>query len=173
MRETIDDLAELQRLLDVSLDRSGDHLRTAFRQEHRLSASSLVAALSGLFEMHLAVVTADGAPLVAPVDGFLLRGRICLGLPAASVRARLIRRNQRVSASYNADEVAFIAHGTFVEIDEHHPLVELFDRTSRELYIDQYGEWFNDWLDHKMEVDGRGVTGYIEPRVLFAKGAEP
>lgn len=171
MRETPEDLDELQTLLDVSFDRSGEHLRTAFSQEHRLSASSLVTRLPGLFEMHFAVVAADGAPLVAPVDGFLLRGRICLGLPAGSVRARLVRRDPRVSASFNADEVAFIAHGTFVEIDEHHSLVELFDRTSRELYVDQYGEWFDDWLDHKFEVDGRGVTGYIEPRVIFAKGA--
>lgn len=173
MRETDEDLEQLQALLDVSFDRSGEHLRSAFGQEHRLSAASLVDRLPGLFEMHFAVIAADGAPLVAPVDGFVLRGKICLGLPAPSVRARLVRRDPRVSASFNADDVAFIAHGTFVEVDEAHPMVELFDRTSRELYVAQYGEWFNDWLDHKTEVQGRGVTGYIEPRLLFAKGATP
>lgn len=171
MRETDDDLEELQNLLDVSFARSGEHLRSAFDQEHRLPATALVDRLPGLFEMHFAVVSADGAPLVAPVDGFLLRGRICLGLPAASVRARRVRRDPQVSASFNTDDVAFIAHGSFVEVDEDHPMVDLFDETSRGLYIEQYGEWFGDWLDHKLEVEGRGVAGYIEPRALFAKGA--
>ena len=173
MHETDGDLEELQALLDVSFADSGEHLRSAFAQERRLSAEALVALLPGLIEMHLAVVTAAGAPLVAPVDGFLLRGKICLGLPASSVRARLVRRDPRVSVSFNTNDVAFIAHGSFVELTEAHPMGELFDETSRQLYIDQYGEWFADWLDGKLEREGRGVTGYIQPRVLFSKGAEP
>jgi len=171
MRETDGDLEDLQRLLDASFAGSGEHLRSAFDQERRLSAEALVTLLPGLFEMHLAVGTAAGAPLVAPVDGFLLRGKICLGLPAISVRARLVRQDSRVSVSFNTDGVAFIAHGTFVEVAEGHPMVELFDDTSRQLYVDQYGDWFGDWLDRKLEVEGRGVTGYIQPRVIFAKGA--
>lgn len=100
MRETDEDLERLQALLERSFDRSGEHLRSAFGQEHRLSAASLVDRLPGLFEMHFAVIAADGAPLVAPVDGFVLRGKICLGLPAPAVRARLVRRDPRVSASF-------------------------------------------------------------------------
>lgn len=172
MRETESDLEDLQHLLDESHAGSGENLRSAFSQDHRLSAQEMVERLPGLFEMHLAVVTAAGAPLVAPVDGLLLSGRICVGLPAKPVRARLVRRDARVSVSYNSVEVAFIAHGSFVEVADDHPMVELFDTTSRELYIGQYGDWFGDWLDHKDETEGRGVTGYIEPRVLFAKGSE-
>lgn len=115
MRETNGDLADLPGLLDVSFAGSGEHLRAAFDQERRLSAKELVALLPGLFEMHLAAVTAAGAPLVAPVDGFLLRGKICLGLPALSVRGRLVHQDPRVSVSFNTDDVAFIAHGRFVD----------------------------------------------------------
>lgn len=41
MRETDDDLEALQNLLDVSFARSGEHLRSAFDQEHRLPARTL------------------------------------------------------------------------------------------------------------------------------------
>ena len=173
MRETDDDLEALQRLLDASFAGSGEHIRSAFDQERRLSATDLVDALAGIFEMHLAVVAGSGAPLVAPVDGYLVRAKICLGLPMASVRARRLRRDPRVSVSFNSGNVAFIAHGRFVEVTEDHPMFDAFEATSRQLYIDRYGDWFGPWLDRKLEVEGRGVAGYIEPRVLFARHGSP
>jgi hypothetical protein len=171
MQESDADLRWLQDLLDVSFAGSGDHLRSAFDQEHRLSARALTERLPGLFEMHLAVATGDGAPLVAPVEGYLFRGRVCLGLPQQSVRARLIRQDRRVSASFVADDVSFIVHGSFVEIDELHEWWSDFDGATRRLYVDLLGDWFNEWLDDKIEREGRGLSGYIEPRVMFAKGA--
>jgi hypothetical protein len=169
LHETDDDIDRLQDLLDRSHARSGEHLRSAFDQANRVSATTLVERLPGIFEMHLAVVTADGAPLAAPVDGFVLRGTICIGLPERSVRARLVRRDPRVSASFVSDTVSFIVHGTAVEVDEAHPWFDLYDRTARGLYVAQYGEWFDDWLTQKQEREGRGFSGFIEPRVLFAK----
>jgi hypothetical protein len=164
VKETDADLAALQALLDRSHAASGEHLRLAFDQEQRLSARELVDALPGLFEMHLAVVTSDGAPLVAPVDGFLLRGKIGVGLPAASVRTGLVRRDPRVSASYIGETCSFIVHGTVVEVQD-----ELFDSTATELYVAQYGDWFRDHLE-RMRTEAPGFAGIIEPRVLFAKG---
>ena len=169
MHETGDDLARLQAVLDRSFEGSGEHLRSAFDQENRLSAEALVEALPGIFEMHLAVTAADGSPLVAPVDGFFLRGNVCVGLPAKSVRARRVRRDPRASASFVGDSASFIVHGTLLEVREGHPLVDLFDVTTRRLYAEQYGGWFNDWLDHKQATEGRGFTGFVEPRVMFAK----
>ncbi len=160
----------MDRVLDASFAGSGEHLRSAFDQEHRLSAREFTARLPGLFEMHLAVVTGDGAPLVAPVDGYLFRGRVCLGLPQQSARARLIRNDARVSASFDAEHVSFIVHGAFVEVDEGHEWWAGFDERTRRLYTDQLGDWFDEWLDDKIEREGRGTSGYIEPRVMFAKG---
>ena len=170
VRETADDLAALQSLLDRSFGGSGSHLRSAFSQDRRLSADALVAALPGLFEMHLAALAGDGAPLVAPVDGFLLTGRLCVGFPPASLRARLLRRDPRVSASYVGADVAFIVHGTFVELAGGSPFSDLYDDVARALYVAQYGDWFDAYLDQKVATEGRGLVGYIEPRVMFAKG---
>ena len=81
MEETAADVARLQELLDASASSSGTHLRTAFGQETRPSASHVASSLAGIFEMHLAVVTSAGAPLVAPIDGIFYRGRVWVGVP--------------------------------------------------------------------------------------------
>ena len=169
MRETAGDLAELQDVLDRSHQRSGEHLRSAFDQEHRLSATELATSLVGIFEMHLAVVTSDGKPLVAPVDGFLLRGKVCVGLPERSVRARLLRRDPSVSASYIGEGASFIVHGTVTEVGPGHDLFELFSATARDLYVAQYGDGFAEWMDRRVATEGPGFSGIIEPRVMFAK----
>ena len=169
MQETKPDLVELQRVLDESASISGAHLRAAFDQDNRPSAERLVEALTGIFEMHLAVVTADGAPLVAPIDGILYRGRIWVGIPPKSTRARLVRRKPRVSASYNSEGAAFIVHGTFVEKTSDDSDFRAFVALARSLYVQQYGDWFGPWMDERDRTQGPGVTGHIEPRRLFAK----
>ena len=171
MLETEADLAELQRVLDASFDRSGDHLRSAFSQDDRLSATALAAALDGIFEMHLAVVAGDGSPLVAPIDGIFYRGRVWVGIPPSAVRARLVRRDPRVSASYHASHAAFILHGRFRELPPHVPDALGFSALARSLYVEQYRDWFEAWLDERDRTDGPGVVGYLEPRRLFAKGS--
>lgn len=170
MEETDADIDHLQLVLDESAIGSGGHLHTAFAQETRPSARQLAAALTGIFEMHLAVVTSDGAPLVAPIDGILYRGRVWIGIPPQAVRSRLIRREPRVSASYNADNVAFIVHGLFREPPTDDAQRRGFDALARSLYTQQYGDWFGAWLDERDRTTGPGVTGYIEPRRLYAKG---
>ena len=171
MHETEADLVELQRVLDESFDRSGAHLRSAFAQGARPSAVHLVDSLPGIFEMHLAVVTADGAPLVAPIDGLFYRGHVWVGIPEASVRARLVRRDPRVSASYAAGDVAFIVHGTLgPPTDEERAG---FDAFARARYVEQMGDWFEAWLDERARTQGPGVSGPIRPRRLFATAPPP
>ena len=169
MHETDGDLADLQRILDASADASGGHLRAAFGQEHRPSAADVAAALQGIFEMHLAVVTAGGAPLVAPIDGIFYRGRVWVGMPTASVRARLVRRRPDVSASRAEGAVAFIVHGRFHEPPTDDPSVEGYSALARSLYVEQLGDWFGPWLDERNRTEGPGVTGWIEPRRFYAK----
>jgi hypothetical protein len=170
MHESESDIDELQRVLDASIERSGEHLRAAFDQEARSTASRVVEALSGIFEMHLAVVTTEGAPLVAPIDGIFYKGRIWVGIPAKAVRARLVRRDPRVSASYNTTAFAFIVHGRFREPPDDDLDRQEFAALARALYVEQYGDWFGPWMDQRDRTEGPGVTGYIEPRRIFAKG---
>jgi hypothetical protein len=169
MRENARDIAELQRILDASVEGSGEHLRSAFYQASRPSAVRVVESLVGIFEMHLAVVTPDGAPLVAPIDGILFRGKVWIGIPSKAVRARLVRHDPRVSASYNAPECAFIVHGVFDEPSRDDDGRREFGELAGSLYVAQYGEWFGPWMDERDKTEGPGVVGCIEPRVMFAK----
>jgi len=170
MRESKTDLTLLQRLLDLSLDSDGTHLRSIFDDNNRLSAEALVAALDGIFEMHLAVVTSTGAPLVAPIDGVLFQGKIWFGLPAGAVRARLLRHDPRVSASYTRGSFAFIVHGKAQEADEASDSWDEYERLLRELYVAQYGPGWTEWHEHlRQQPRSSSFTGCIEPRAMFAK----
>lgn len=170
MNETEQDLAELQRVLDASIEAGGEHLLAAFGQAAPPTASRAAGALSGIFEMHLAVVTADGAPLVAPIDGIFYRGKVWVGIPTKAVRARLVRREPRVSASYNTSDFAFILHGRFHEPPADDEELRGFAALARSLYVGQFGDWFGPWMDERDRTEGPGVTGYIKPRRMFVKG---
>lgn len=167
MLETPEEVARLQSLLDRSAASAGPHLRSMFGDEHRMTASELIDALPGLVEVHLAVVTGDGAPLVAPVDAILCKGELWIGLPGASVRSRLLRRDPRVSLSYTAGDTALIVHGTFEEVAAADATA--YAALARRLYIEQYGDWFAEVLDRKQQTPNDDLTGRITPRVLFAK----
>jgi hypothetical protein len=156
--------------LDRSIDVAGPHLRSVFADENRLTAEALVATLDGIFEMHVATVTATGAPLVAPTDGILFRGKIWFGLPACAVHARLLRRDPRVSASYSRDSFAFIVHGAATEVDEASDLLRDYEAVLRDLYVAQYGAgWSDSYEELRRQRRGSSFTGYIEPRRMFAK----
>ena len=69
MRETPADLAALQALLDRSYAAAGPHLLRIYTSDRRLDAEELAARLNGMRLLALATVTADGRPVVGPVDG--------------------------------------------------------------------------------------------------------
>jgi hypothetical protein len=170
MHETADDLAELQRQLDESAAAGGPHLKKIFSDDRQPSAGELVALLDGIREVHLACVTADGAPLVAPIDALVFRGRLWLGLPASSVRARLIKRDPRVSVSYNDPRIALVVHGTLVlRRPDQDPE---FIGHLREQYRAAYGDWWDEWYEGLDHTDD--VGGYVQARRIFARrGDEP
>jgi hypothetical protein len=165
MRETAADLERLQQRLDDSMRSAGEHLARIFDEEHRPTAVEVCERLDGIVEVDLGCVTSDGAPLVAPIDAIFFRGDLWIGIPSPAVRARLVRRDPRVSAAYNHDGFALIVHGTLRPPDdgraeEHQALV-------RELYTAQYGPGWLQWFE---QLDHSGdVGGYIEPRRIFAR----
>ena len=67
MHETDEDLKALQRILDESDSKAGDHLRFIFTTERRLDAEGIVAELRRVFVLHLATVTASCEPTVYAV----------------------------------------------------------------------------------------------------------
>lgn len=142
MYETSDDLTALQCLLDSSHTDAGDHLRSIFTDERRLSAEQLARTLTGVRVLALATVTATGEPRVAPVDGLFYRAQFYFGSSPDSVRFRHLRRRPSVSATYTlGEEAGVVAHGTATEIDTAATEHGAF----RAYLLEAYGDGWNDW----------------------------
>jgi uncharacterized pyridoxamine 5'-phosphate oxidase family protein len=95
----------------------------------------------------LATVTADGRPLVGPVDGVFYRGAFYFGSSPESVRFRHIRRRPQVSASHVPGEaLAVTVHGRAVPIDVAAVDQAGFRRTLLDIYLPQYGPEWEDFL---------------------------
>ncbi len=118
MRETAEDLARLQALLDRSYEAAGPHLREVITPERRLTAEQLVGRLDGMCLLALATVTSDGRPINGPVDGFFYRGTWYFGSSHESLRFRHIRQRPQVSATYlPGEEISVTTHGRAIEIE--------------------------------------------------------
>lgn len=162
MRETPEDLAVLQDILDRSYEAAGEHLRSITTPERRLDAGALCDELTGMRLLVLATSTRDGRPVCGPVDGIFYRGEFWFGSSPDSVRFRHIRSRPDVSATHLPGEhLAVTVHGTAHGVDPWAPENGGFVACCREVYPD-WDEW---WAD-----DGplRGaVYARIEPRRMF------
>jgi Pyridoxamine 5'-phosphate oxidase len=118
MHETPDDLAALQALLDKSYESAGQHLRRIITPERRLTAEQVAERLQGMCLLALATATADGRPIVGPVDGVFFRGSFHFGSAPDSVRFRHINARPHVSATHlPGEELAVTVHGRAVPTD--------------------------------------------------------
>src|SRR3954467_4655105 len=80
--------------------------------ERRLTAEQVSERLTGMTLLSLATVTADGRPIVGPVDGIFYRGAFHFGSSPDSMRFRHIRRRPQVSATHlPGEELAVTVHG--------------------------------------------------------------
>ena len=108
MRETDDDLKQLQTLVSESIDGAGSYLRQCFEMpQHCLSAAQLARHFEGLKTVAIATVTAKGEPRTAPVAAIFYRGQFHIPTVADSARARQIPSRPAVSLSYfDANDLA-------------------------------------------------------------------
>ncbi len=148
MRETREDLQTLQDLLDRSYGAAGAHMRSIITPDRRLSADEVVARLEGMRLLALATVTADGRPIVGPVDGIFYRGRFHFGSSPESVRFRHLRNRPHVSATHlPAEELAVTVHGRAVPIDLNDEANAGFRQALLDVYIPRYGPEWESFLD--------------------------
>lgn len=174
MHETPEDLSELQRVIDASYASAGEHIRSILRPELRSSADDLARALTGIFIINLATVTAKCEPLVAPVDGLFYRGRLWFGLPPRSLRARLVRARPAVSATFMEGELnhpggrCLIIHGVARQVTYGHPMNAGYSRYALPLYGLPIPDDLED--DAEERPPPKDFTGYIEPRRVYAQG---
>jgi hypothetical protein len=148
MHETAADLADLQALLDRSFELAGPHLLRIITPERRLSAEQVADRLTGMSLLALATVTADGRPIVGPVDGIFFRGAFHFGSSPDSVRFRHIGARPQVSATHlPGEELAVTVHGRAVPVDIHAASGAEFRRTLLEVYVPRYGPEWEEFLD--------------------------
>ena len=115
MRETPEELDELQALLDGSLSRSTAHLRSIFTGRG-LSAAQLTRVLTGMCTLALSTVTAKGEPRISGVDGHFLHGRWHFGTAPDAAKARHLAARPAASIAHmRGEDLGVFTHGT-VEI---------------------------------------------------------
>lgn len=148
MHETPADLAALQELLDRSYQQAGPHLRGIITPQRRLTAEQVAERLVGMRLLALATVTADGRPIVGPVDGIFLRGSFHFGSSPHSVRFRHIRARPHVSATHlPGEELAVTVHGRAVLVDVKAQTGAELRQTLLDVYVPRYGPQWEEFLD--------------------------
>ena len=145
MQETAEDLAALQQLLDASYASAGEHLLRIHTPERRLTAEQVAERLPGMRLLALATSTADGRPIVGPVDSIFFRGAFVFGSSPDSVRFRHIRARPAVSATHlPGEELSITVHGRAVPVDvSSGPVREAL----LDVYVPRYGESWASFLD--------------------------
>ena len=135
MHETPADLAALQELLDRSYESAGAHLKRITTPERRLTAEQVAERLTGMCLLALATATADGRPIVGPVDGIFYRGAFHFGSAPDSVRFRHIGARPHVSATHlPGEELAVTVHGRAELVDIRSEAGAGFRQTLLEVY---------------------------------------
>lgn len=148
MHETVDELAALQELLDTSLAAAGPHLRSVISEARRLDAAGLCEQMRGMCLLAVATVTADGRPLVGPVDGYLLHGSLHFSSGRDSVRMRHLATRSAVSATWvPAEQLAVTVHGDAELYRVNDPERGDLRQAMLDWYLPRQGSAFTTWLD--------------------------
>jgi pyridoxamine 5'-phosphate oxidase-like protein len=130
MKETSEEITELQRLLDAAYERSTEHLRNIITDKRRLNAAELAQVLTGMCTLNLATVTAGGEPRISAVDGHFLHARWAFTTSGSAAKARHLRARPAASISYvDGERIGVFSHGQvefltpedpdFAEIEDH------------------------------------------------------
>lgn len=148
MHETQEDLDALQEVIDRSYANASAHLLRIHEPERRMTAAEIAERMTGMRLLALATVTADGRPIVGPVDGIFYRGAFHFSSAPDSVRFRHIRARPHVSATHlPGEELAITVHGKATEVDLKSPDHAGLRKTILDYYLPRYGEQWEEFLD--------------------------
>jgi hypothetical protein len=148
VHETPEDLAALQELIDRSYAGAGTHLLRILTPERRLTAEQVAERLTGMVLLSLATATADGRPIVGPVDGIFYRGSFHFGSAPDSVRFRHIYARPHVSATHlPGEQLSVTVHGRAVPVDVGSPEQAGFRQALLDIYVPRYGAEWEKFLD--------------------------
>ena len=154
MRETPEELDELQALLDASLSRSTAHLRSIIAGR-TVTAAQLTQILSGMCTLALSTVTAKGEPRISGVDGHFLRGKWHFGTAPSAAKARHLAARPAASVAHmRGEDLGVFTHGT-VEIlnpGDARPAADWPELLAyfRDFYGDDAFDWDNDVVFYRL-----------------------
>jgi hypothetical protein len=111
MRETPEELGELEALLEASLSRSTTHLRSIIAGR-TLTAETLTRILTGMCTLALSTVTAKGEPRISGADGHFLHGRWHFGTARSAAKARHLAARPAASVAHmRGEDLGVFTHG--------------------------------------------------------------
>ncbi len=145
MRESPEELAALQALIDRSHKRLGPHMKAITHpKKYALSAKQVVRLLDGMKTVAVAAPAPNGDPLVAPMDGWFLHGRFFFSSGGNAVRIQGLRKRPRASIAFFEGEKFLInAHGPVELMYRGHPDVGEIDA----IFVKHYGGSAFDWSE--------------------------
>ncbi|WP_285620812.1 pyridoxamine 5'-phosphate oxidase family protein [Kineosporia sp. NBRC 101677] len=121
MLETPEEVAALQALLDASHTSSSSHLKEIVNDDHTLSASDLVALLTGMKVLSVATVTARAEPRISALDGHFLHGTWTFGTAGTAAKAVHLSKRPAVSVAHvDGERLAVFSHGQAEQLEPHH-----------------------------------------------------
>ncbi|WP_256837808.1 pyridoxamine 5'-phosphate oxidase family protein [Ornithinimicrobium faecis] len=122
MKETPEEIAALQTLMDTSRAGSTSHLREIISGDHLLTAAQVVGALEGMRVLSLATVTARGEPRVSAVDGHLLHGQWTFGTDGRAAKAKHLEARPSVSLAHvDGERLGVFCHGQAIRLSPGDP----------------------------------------------------
>jgi hypothetical protein len=167
MRETPEQLAELQRLIDASFASASEHLRGIMAPERRLSARQIVADLPSPAVLNLATVTVRGEPRLSAVDGHFISGHWYFTTAGNSPKAVQLAARPAVSASYTPrDGYGIFCHGAAVLLDPGDERQMVIDH-----FVATYGqspEEFGEGIAY-VRIDAHWMVGFAFDEAELAK----
>ena len=122
VRETSEEIAGLQALMDRSYARSTRHLRDIVSGERRLSAEQVARAVAGMKVLCVATVTRKGEPRISAVDGHFLHSRWTFGTGGGAAKAQHLSARPAVSAAHvDGERLGVFCHGSVVRLTADDP----------------------------------------------------
>jgi general stress protein 26 len=173
MRETPEEIAALQALLDASHARATGHLRSIITDDRTLSADELVQLLTGMKVLSVATVTAHGEPRISALDGHFLHGTWTFGTAGGSAKARHLERRPAVSVAHiDGEELALFSHGT-AELLPPGPLRDEVDAHWTAHYGSSPFSWGDDIRMYRLRMSWATAYAFKRDELLQSRGVRP
>ncbi|MBB5782879.1 pyridoxamine 5'-phosphate oxidase family protein [Nonomuraea jabiensis] len=154
MRETPEELKELQALLEASLSRSTSHLRSIVT-ERTMTAGQLTRILTGMRVLALSTVTAKGEPRISGADGHFLHGKWHFGTARDAAKARHLAARPAASVAHmSGEDLGVFTHGTVEILNplDGEPAADWPDLLAylKDFYGDDGFDWHNDVVYYRL-----------------------